>query len=55
MTKKISTPPSERTLKTSSEKATGQRLDAFPDRIDLRDWFYQPALISLPDTLVSCR
>jgi hypothetical protein len=54
MTKKISTPPSERTLKTSSEKATGQRLDAFPDRIDLRDWFYQPALISLPDTLVSC-
>ncbi|WP_018077230.1 C1 family peptidase [Thiobacillus denitrificans] len=41
-------------LKASSEKATGQRLDAFPDRIDLRDWFYQPALISLPDSLVSC-
>jgi hypothetical protein len=42
------------TLKTSSEQATGQRLDAFPDRIDLRDWFYQPALIALPDSLVSC-
>lgn len=41
-------------LKTSAEKATGKRLDAFPDRIDLRDWYYQPALIPLPDTLVSC-
>ena len=29
-------------------------LDAFPDRIDLRDWAYQPALIGLPDTLVNC-
>jgi len=45
---------SDRPLKTSAEKATRQRLDAFPDRIDLRDWFYQPALISLPDSLVSC-
>lgn len=43
-----------RALKTSAEKATGQRLDAFPDRIDLRDWYYQPALISLPESLVSC-
>jgi hypothetical protein len=41
-------------LKTSAEQATGKRLDAFPDRIDLRDWYYQPSLISLPDTLVSC-
>ncbi|MDP2028782.1 MAG: C1 family peptidase [Thiobacillus sp.] len=54
MPKKISTTPSDRLLKASSEKATGQRLDAFPDRIDLRDWFYQPALIALPDSLVSC-
>ena len=43
-----------RTFKSSAEKATGKRLDAFPDRIDLRDWYYQPALISLPDSLVSC-
>ena len=41
-------------LKTSAEKSTGQRLDAFPDRIDLHDWYYQPALISLPDSLVNC-
>lgn len=40
--------------KTSAEKATGKRLDAFPDRIDLRDWYYQPALISMPDSLVNC-
>lgn len=52
---KISTvKTTERALKTSSEKAIGQRLDAFPDRIDLRDWYYQPALISLPESLVSC-
>ena len=44
----------ERPLTTSSEKATGKRLDAFPDRIDLRDLFYQPALMSLPDSLASC-
>jgi len=43
-----------RALKTSAEKATGQCLDAFPDRIDLRDWYYQPALISLPEALVNC-
>lgn len=42
------------TLASQAERAAGQRLDAFPDRIDLRDWFYQPALISLPDSLVSC-
>jgi hypothetical protein len=41
-------------LNTSAEKAAGRRLDAMPDRIDLRDWYYQPSLISLPDTLVSC-
>lgn len=43
-----------RTLKSKAEQATGKCLDAFPDRIDLRDWYYQPSLISLPETLVSC-
>jgi Papain family cysteine protease len=38
---------------TAAEKATGYRLDAFPDRIDLRDWYYQPTLKSLPDTLLN--
>jgi hypothetical protein len=45
---------SSRPFKASSEKAAGQRLDAFPDRIDLRDWYYQPALISLPDAYLAC-
>ncbi|MCC6474687.1 MAG: C1 family peptidase [Burkholderiales bacterium] len=31
-----------------------RKLDAFPDRIDLRDWPYQPTLASLPDALVNC-
>jgi hypothetical protein len=31
-----------------------RKLDAQPDRIDIRDWFYQPALIALPDQLVNC-
>jgi len=54
MPKKIPGTQSVKPLKASAEKATGKRLDAFPDRIDLRDWFYQPALISLPDSLVNC-
>lgn len=29
-------------------------LDAVPDRIDVRDWFYQPNLTPLPDRLVNC-
>ncbi|MBI2961476.1 MAG: C1 family peptidase, partial [Betaproteobacteria bacterium] len=29
-------------------------LDAFPDRIDLRDWPYQPTLAALPDEIVNC-
>jgi len=42
------------TLRSSAERATAKQLDAFPDRIDLRDWYYQPALISLPDAYLSC-
>ena len=29
--------------------------DAFPDRIDIRDWFFQPSLTSLPDQIVNCQ
>jgi hypothetical protein len=32
----------------------GRKLDAVPDRIDIRDWLYRPHLESLPDQLVSC-
>ncbi|MEN9975142.1 MAG: hypothetical protein RLZZ282_1148 [Verrucomicrobiota bacterium] len=34
--------------------ATGRKLDAMPDRVDLRDWFYQPSLAALPDQIVNC-
>ncbi|MFZ5861716.1 MAG: C1 family peptidase [Nitrospirota bacterium] len=34
---------------------SGKRtLDAFPDRIDLRDWSYTPTLAALPDAIVNC-
>jgi hypothetical protein len=32
---------------------TGRTLDAMPDRIDIRDWPYQPTLRALPHTLIS--
>ncbi|MCO6418226.1 C1 family peptidase [Siccirubricoccus sp. KC 17139] len=36
-------------------KAPGRpKLDAMPDRIDIRDWPYQPRLGPLPDQLVNC-
>lgn len=31
-----------------------KKFDAFPDRIDLRDWPYQPTLAPLSDELVNC-
>ena len=31
----------------------GRKLDAFPDRLDSRDWFYQPTLAPLPSVLVN--
>ncbi len=34
--------------------ATGRKLDAMPDRVDLRDWFYLPSLAPLPDQIVNC-
>ncbi len=39
---------------TSAGQRMGRFLDAFPDRIDVRDWFYQPRLIPLPDQLINC-
>lgn len=31
----------------------GRRFDALPDRVDIRDWFYQPTLAPLADVLVN--
>ncbi|HQT00872.1 MAG TPA: C1 family peptidase [Thiobacillus sp.] len=39
---------------TTAERAARQRLDAMPDRIDLRDWYYQPSLSPLPDAYLAC-
>ncbi len=38
----------------SKLRRSGKKLDAFPDRIDVRDWFYQPTLTALPDKMVNC-
>lgn len=38
----------------TSQLISRRTLDAFPDRIDLRDWPYQPTLFGLPDTLINC-
>src|SRR5262245_31908331 len=38
-------------------RTTGEKIrrtfDAVPDRIDIRDWFYQPTLSPLPDQVVN--
>ncbi|HUG36721.1 MAG TPA: hypothetical protein VML54_07210, partial [Candidatus Limnocylindrales bacterium] len=38
----------------SADVKMGRKLDAYPDRVDIRDWFYHPPLIPLPDQVVSC-
>ncbi|WP_447984703.1 C1 family peptidase [Nitrospira sp. Nam74] len=38
----------------SVEKKIGKTLDAFPDKIDLRDWLYRPTLQILPDQIINC-
>ncbi len=42
--------PAQRTV----EQKIGRTLDAFPDKIDLRDWAYHPTLEALPDEIVNC-
>ena len=39
--------------RTAAQKLK-RKLDAVPDRIDIRDWFYQPRLTYLPDQVVNC-
>jgi hypothetical protein len=38
----------------STAHALRHRLDAVPDRVDIRDCFYQPTLLALPDQVVNC-
>jgi hypothetical protein len=37
----------------SVEKKIGRTLDAFPDKIDFRDWEYLPTLRALPDEIIN--
>src|SRR5690349_6279239 len=32
----------------------GKKFDAFPDKIDVRDWFYHPTLQPLPEQVINC-
>lgn len=41
--------PDERSV----EKKIGRTLDAFPDKIDFKDWAYLPTLHALPDEIVN--
>lgn len=38
----------------SAAERMGRKLDALPDRLDLRDWLYRPSLAPLPRRLVHC-
>ena len=38
----------------AKDGAPVRAFDAMPDRIDIRDWLYQPSLAPLPDLLVNC-
>ena len=50
-----STAPSEPPTRVAAPRTlAGRRLDAVPDKIDIRDWFYQPSLNPLPHTIVNC-
>lgn len=44
----------EESPEVAVEKKIGRTLDAFPDRIDIRDWEYHPTLRALPDEIVNC-
>lgn len=35
-------------------KELKKKLDAFPDKIDVRDWMYRPSLSALPAQLINC-
>lgn len=45
----------KKAIEKSVEQKINRTLDAFPDKIDLRDWEYQPTLRALPDEIVNCQ
>ncbi len=38
---------------SAAQAKIGRKLDAYPDRVDSRDWFYRPSLRALPDRVVN--
>lgn len=46
--------PARRPKRPAPTLAGRRRLDAMPDRVDIRDWFYRPSLVALPDRMVNC-
>jgi hypothetical protein len=38
----------------STAEQIGRKLDTVPDRVDARDFVYQPRLVALPDQLINC-
>ena len=45
---------SRRDRPVTAQPTLGRKLDAVPDRVDIRDWFYQPTLQPLPNLVVNC-
>lgn len=52
------TAPPAKSLRKKESRTTADKLnkkfDAFPDKIDIRDWFYQPTLQALPEQVINC-
>lgn len=46
------TRPEAKSRRPKQEPASRKR-DAFPDRVDVRDWWYQPTLTALPDLCIN--
>ncbi|HUS00469.1 MAG TPA: C1 family peptidase [Chitinophagaceae bacterium] len=44
----------EKKAQVTTSEAIDKKLDAFPDKIDIRDWFYHPTLRPLPDQMINC-
>jgi hypothetical protein len=41
--------------KVTTARKIKRKLDAAPDRVDIRDWIYRPTLRPLPDQIIHCR
>lgn len=46
--------PATRRSAAPAHKWRNRQFDAVPDRVDVRDWVYQPSLVALPDVVVNC-